>query len=476
MADVKWTFFADTAAAERAIQQLEQKFARMENAQTQMARKSKDGSSGVIASLKAQVGAVGSLVSGYLSAVNVVSMWHAETQKLLKAVDEVGVRSDVAVRKWRILANQTALEGEGSKRRIHGTGQQYAYTNDAAMEAARELQSAGFSAEQASGPALESLFKSLAANSKFDKDTDTGPLAKASANYLNSQGMALTGGNLEKLGMMADKLGDVSTFNIADVEELAKHGSAMAGKLTLEEQFAADTKLIQEGKSGSEAANSLEKIVLSLTGKGDKKKTQEALKEMGLDPTAVDMQGESYTVATQRLKAGLASVPAERQDTLLAKLFGVEHFSPAKTLITKADEVAGLTQGLDDRAAFESDVAIATGGRAAAERRAKAIEEDSLEAKAGRFTDDTVKSARRTAERNAGYPALFSSANDLQYDALRSAGASQQSALLFTSGKKDGERIIQILERMDKSSSEQVELLKKDRPALNRNAQGEDSR
>jgi hypothetical protein len=477
MADVKWTFFADTAAAERTIQQLEQKFAKLENAQTQMARKSKEGSSGVVAALKNQVSGIASLAMGYLSAGNAVSMMHGEAQKLLKAIDDIGVKSDVAVRKWRILANQTEMEGEASKGRIHGIGQKLAFSNDQAMAAARELQSAGFSSEQASGPALESLLKSLAANQNFDKDTDAGPLAKAAASYLQSQGQGLTGQNLEKIGMMADKLGDVSTFSISDVEEIAKHGAGMAGKLTQEEQFAATTHLITEGRPGSEAANALEKVTLSLTGKGDKKKTQEALKELGLTGADVDMHGETFVQSLQRLKGGLEGVAPERQDTILAKLFGVEHFSPAKSLITKAGTVEGLTKGLDDRAAFDADVAIGTGGRAAAERRAQAMEEDALEARAGKYTDETVRKIRRSEELKAGYSGMRSSLNDMQYNALRSAGASQEFALgTVTGGGVKSERVIELLEQSAKSAAEQVELLKKGRPALNRNAQGEAAR
>lgn len=105
------------------------------------------------------------------------------------------------------------------------------------------------------------------------------------------------------------------------------------------------------------------------------------------------------------------------------------------------------------------------------------MEEDALEARAGKYTDETVRKIRRSEELKAGYSGMRSSLNDMQYNALRSAGASQEFALgTVTGGGVKSERVIELLEQSAKSAAEQVELLKKGRPALNRNAQEEAAR
>lgn len=487
MADIKYSIFADTAAAERAFVQLEQKVAKLENALTQVSRKSKDGTSFVVQGLKAQAASVASLISGYISLGALVTSVYTENLKVIRQGDEIATQMDVRLRKWRILTNQNEVEGEEAQGRIHGVGQQMGFTNAQAMNAARELTSAGFTAEEASGASLRSLLKSLAANQNFDRDTDAGPLAKASANYLQSQGQALTGENLERIGMMADKLGDVSTFNIADVEEIAKHGATMAGKISQEEQFAATTHLITEGRPGSEAANSLEKITLSLTGKADKKKTVDALKELGLEPGDVDMIGESFVESLKRLNKGLEGIDPTRRDTVLAKLFGVEHFSPAKSLITKNATVEGLTQGLDDREAFELDVDTGTSGRAASGRRLEAMVEEEHGKRAGKYSDTSVLAAYEKAAMEGGYSAPRIALNKQMYNLRRGLGQGQEGAIegIAVNSTWSGDthavqtRMIQLLEETSKSSREQTELMKKAEgkaPQLNRNAQGEGAR
>jgi AraC-like DNA-binding protein len=485
MADVKWTFFADTAAAERAIQRLEQQNAKLENSLAQVSRKSKDSSGAFVSGMKQQLMSVVQLGAGLLSVQNLLATAHNEAQKLFRVTDAVANRTDVSMRKIRILGNLDAVQGDAAKDRIHTIAQQMGYSNTEGEDAARELTSAGFDIKEATGESLKALFKSLAANQEFGENINTGDLARASASYLQSQGQELTGENLERIGIFVKKLADVSTVGIADLGEIAKHGATFSGKLTQEEQFAGVTALRKEGRPGSEAANALEKVTLSLTGKGDKKKTQEALKELGLDSTDVDMIGESFLESLKKLDEGLKKVAPERQDTILTKLFGVEHISAAKSLITKNDYVAQLTAGQNDREGFDRAVSIGTGGRAASERRAKAFEEDALESTADRFSEEAVKSVRRAEERKAGFSGLRTSLNDMQYSLLRSFGANQETAVRSVTGSGErgsvggsvsGDKVIQILEQTLQSSKEQTAAIKANappKPTLKRNAHGE---
>lgn len=478
MADIKYSIFADTAAAERAFVNLEQKVAKLENALTQVSRKSREGSGVVIAGLKNQLGSVVALGAGYLSLGNLVTTAYEATTKLLRNTDEIANKFDVAIRKIRILGNLNELEGDAAQKQIHKTAQKLGFSNTEGTDAARELTSAGFDIKEATGASLESLLKSLAANQEFGENINTGDLARASASYLQSQGQALNGENLERIGVFVKKLADVSTVGIADLQEIAKHGSTLAGKLTQEEQFAAVTALRKEGRPGSEAANALEKVTLSLTGKGDKKKTQEALKEMGLGVGDVDIVGESYTEVMRRLNKGLGGIAPERQDTVLAKLIGVEHIASAKSLITKNAYVEELTQGQNDRAGFDKAVGVATEGRAAGSRRLTAVEESQIGSMAEKYSDEDVKRAFRISDREQGTSPFRTSVGEIAYNVQRGLGRGQEGSIgSLGRSEEHQQRIIQLLEESVKAANEQTGLLKdKAAPQLNRNAQSEPAR
>jgi TP901 family phage tail tape measure protein len=485
MADIKWTFFADTAAAERAIQQLEQRNLKLENSLRQISKASKEAGNSFGPAIISKISGIASVATAFGLVTKAIREAGEAQRELSKVSSEIADKWDVSIRKIRILGNLTAIEGEAAKKSIGATAAKFGFSNAEGMEASKELTSAGFDIKEAIGPSLASLLKSLAANQEFGKDINTGDLARASASYLQSQGQALTGENLERIGVFVKKLADVSTVGIADLGEIAKHGSTLAGKMTQEEQFAAVTALRKEGMPGSEAANAVEKVVLSLTGKGDKKKTIEALKEMGLGTGDVDMVGESYTEVIRRLRKGYDTVPAERQSTALAKLIGVEHISAAKTLITKNDYVEQLTAGQNDRAGFDKAVADATEGRSSGGRRLAAIEEQQLEGMAPEYSDENYKSALRVVMRKHGNSEYNVKKSQEYFDEFRGEGFSQDTSLGLTPGTggipgiyQGGvhSEVVELLKQSVKSADQQTELLKTisgNKPTLNRNAQGE---
>lgn len=495
MADIKWTIFADASAAERSIQSLEQKYAKLENAITQIGRKQKQSSDSVVSSLKGQIGSVASLAAGYLSLATAITTAFEKNREFIRLADEASLKLDEMSRKFRIQGGLTALQGASAQKSIQAAAVAAGFSSEQAFQAATQMVSSGATPEEAQGKGLEVVLKTMAASNLFGRGQEGGPpvadptaLAKAMTSYLNSQGLKLSPDNYEKIGMGVQRAFKNTDILLPDLVELAQIGSVLKGRLSQEEQIAAMAGLKTEGGlAGADAATQLRNTVLfSATSKGHVAE-EKALRKMGLKPEDVDFVGETFTDVLKRYQQGLSKLKPEQVLPTLETIFGKRSVTGAKNLIDNVGLLEERQKVLGDKNAFESDVAVATSGRAAGNRRLIEAEQQQLADRAGKYSDVDVKRSFGIAAREGGMSEARISLNQLIYDAYRTAGAEQETALSAIGSRTSArvgansrdnslqERTNQLLEESLKAQQEQTGVLKAaaENRALNRNAQGE---
>lgn len=369
-AEITWT--SNDAAVVRSFQKLEQGLdataRRMERLENQ-SRRQTAAISGGFDNIHSAVGRVGQALLGGGAIYTGIDMIRDGIRKAREEAVEAGKAFDEMFRAFQAQAGLGALDAEKLKGQILLRAQRAGVGADVATAGARGLVGAGFAPDQAAGPALDVLLRTQAAFVASGKPIDTQNLAKQAAAYFTSQGLPSTAGNLQKAMENAFAL-RAGAFELSDFAELGKQGAVFKGRLSQQEQLAAFGTLV-DAMPAAEAGTSLRNVVLRLATSEKGRTSKKALEAIGLTPTDVDLVGENFGTALDRIAGGLAGIPEEQRAGVLKQLFEEAGVAPAEILLSeRAGKYARYQAGMATSGAeFAQAASVMQKGRAVAAAR-----------------------------------------------------------------------------------------------------------
>lgn len=375
------------------------------------------------------------MVAGYASLTTAANIYRKASEEAIQKAEEAADKQDELARRYRVQAGLTQLGGEEAKKSITRIAQDTASTTEAAFDAATALTSTGFSATEASGPALEATLKLIQAQQLKGKNVDAGGLAEAASQYLASQGKEKTGANLRELAIAVQGMKD-TPLKITDLADLAKEGATLKGKIGYEDQLA-NFAMLRETMGAGESATGMRNVALHLATAGGAKDKTTALKQIGLKPEDVDLVGESFDTALGRIQSGLQKVPESKRAAILKTLVESANIAAFELLSNNQDRVAELRKKGQDAGALEGDFQIGATGRNAAKRRLQA-ETEVMDADAGQGSQvENTRLAYQNVLREKGVGTLSRTLKLMQFDLLKSVGVAPDKAVEMTAPTRD---------------------------------------
>lgn len=376
--DVKLKFFANAAAAEKAIVGLEKKFDDLQNKIKQVSKRSKETAtesqsafSSLENSMIKSTGAMGGALSRLAGLANPVTIAFsaiaatvaAATQKNLefsRSVGESAKKFNEAELKLKIqggfdnkgMANQNAVIRQALKETpssdIRG-----------AYDISTQLASSGFKdADIKSGAALKAVLDINAATTQFG-----GEVASPKESTLAiSQFLKATGNNapeakdIRRLGGQLAQLFNKSDFQFSHLKELAGDSATLTQfGIDPREQLAAFGATV-DVKNPSEAATGMRLVATDLaTAKGVKEK-RAALARIGLRPEQVDLNGEGLMESVGVLDQALNKQDKTTQNLVTHALFGDRGQTTFAVLRSRQQKIAEFRGALEGDA-FENGIA-----------------------------------------------------------------------------------------------------------------------
>jgi len=310
--------------------------------------------------------AAGGVLGVYTSIGAVVGDLLNATSELIKRTDEVADNVDRSIRGFRVQAGLTELEGEKAQASIAQVAFANAVPTAQAAAAATQLVSSGFTPEEASGPAANIVFQTMAGSNALDEDPKV--FAQAMSQFLAATGQVKNVENLEKTAVAVQQAYRGTDMEASDLTQIAGKVESMAGKVSPNEILASFS--VMRERTGKERASTAQQhFYQRLTGAADDPERVEQLAKLGLKPTDVDFIGESQAEVLDRLGTGLESLPPEARDPLMQRLFGIESAGGISGLIRDRGRLPEVERMLTNKEAFRQDAATATSGRAAARQR-----------------------------------------------------------------------------------------------------------
>lgn len=282
-----------------------------------------------------------------------------------------GQRLDAMQRRFMAQAGLTRPQGADAQRAIGKVAIEFATPGGlaAATADATALIAAGFSQKEATGGGLRAIQAFRAATGSQEEDVSA--VVDSMASFLKSQGLGLTGENVNRLAVPLTGL-FAQSFQAGDLQEIAGVGAALRPFMSISEQFAAFTTLRKQLGSPAESATALRNVVGRLTSAEASTQRQAALSEIGLKPEDVDLIGENLAEAMAKIAQGLDTLPEGRRAGILAKLFEEAGATSAQVLMSSLGDLARFERVQGEGAGlFELGVEQATSGTAAALRRAE---------------------------------------------------------------------------------------------------------
>jgi hypothetical protein len=386
-------------------------------------------------------------------------------RQMIEQADTAALKYDELFRRVNVQAATLGIAGDAGKERLLNVAIENAATVEESTSIAKALAGSGFSAEQATGSALDSVLKAQAAMGQQGEGKG-GLIAEATAKYLNSMGMEMTGENMKKVLVGMQQSAKAGFGKFEDMAQLSGKVGGFSGKAKSEDVLAAFNIGLLNSSSAENAATGLKIFGDRLMGAAGDKERMGLLTKAGLQPEQVDLIGESLDQVMGTLDAAIQKMPETQRAPWMQQMFGTEASGFASNLIKnrgRMDEFRGV---MANEAGFRADVAEMTSGKGAARRRQEVLDEkDYAELDTG--FEDKLKSVRRR-NRKAGE---FDAATDLSTTvarAVRYMGASDEFALTagftmnpFNSNTDSVNQGLADAQALLKSANEQRELLKK---------------
>lgn len=428
MADnaVNFTFFANAAAAEKAIVQLERKYTDLENKVRNMgknsrraAEESKSAFDMQAVGLKNMESAMGSLAQRFgplaagMGAVAAAVRGAIDLNKeWSKSTDDVVKRHDEAKLKLQIQGGLTPTGLQNMEAKARAALNKTPSTDAVgAYDILTQISSSGFKQQDVeSGSALKAILDINAATTMFGRDVGSPKdSALAISQFLKGNGVTEpSSGEIRSVGGKITQLFNKSDLQFPHLKELAGEASSLKGLgVSMDEQLAAFATLV-DVKSAPEAATGLRQLTTDLATAGASKDKVKALRQIGLKPADVDLVGEDLTGALDRVKMGLKTVDPAKQNQILVRLFGERTLSSATTLMGQSDKFKDLRNSLHGND-FEKAIVAFSGHRLANRNRANIEKEFSLtddDRAMGSYTWEEYRERRKAdlAEARKGQP------------------------------------------------------------------------
>lgn len=473
-AEIKWT--TDDAAVMRSFEKMERNLDNMARKLDKVEKASKKNAEVTAGGFDKVAGAIGKTAMALIgggSLLTAIDFVRDANRKLIEEAAELGKKYDELFRGLRVQAGLTELEGEKARAKVLDVATANAVKEDVAVAGARGLVGAGFTTADATGKALDVLLKGRAAtNATGGSAEDLEGIATSIAAYLQSQGMQKNAANLQKVLQGGFALRQTGAFELENLTELGKHGAALRGLLSQEEQFAAFGTLVDQ-MPAAEAATSLRNIVSRLSTSRTGRTSAKALKEIGLTPADVDLVGENFSTALQRIDKGLQGIPEANRASVLKLLFEEAGVAPARALMRertgRTAEYAQSIRGVGKE--YAETIDVAQSGRAAAAAR---LGIQTNKAKAASDTgDDLIQAAIEADQLAHGVGPTGRAISRHAYDLYRTVGVPQNLAVTFTRpfGDRSAEQYYQdIYGRVNRAAGGETGIESLD-AALKRNAE-----
>lgn len=298
---------------------------------------------------------VSAAIGGIKTALDTVM---ESNRKFIEDGEKASQTYDRIFRQFRIQADLRGVQGGAAKNRILNIAESAGFSEEKATSAATALVSAGVSAEEASGGALEGFLNTL--NAQGLRESDPQQFAESIAQYLNSQGMTVNTENMKMLGVQLQSLKETKV-KLTDLPQLAQIGAGLKGKLSEQEQVAMFATL-GDTLGSNIASTRMADIFKNLSVAGGKEDAKEQLKLAGLKPEDIDFHGEDLRTVMQRLNAALDKLKPEQQDILLAKVIEGGNISTFRLLQSEMPRIMQRAANLNDVATYEEDVAEGSSG------------------------------------------------------------------------------------------------------------------
>ena len=380
MSDVDITMSADSRAVLRAMAAVEKSVTQIGNKVMDLSQKSdklnKTFQNGA-GNAEKMFGSVGTrlagMVAGAFSVNSILSQMIQSGQDFSQKGLEASRSWDQV---WREFAGQSELRGtalDEAEKRVRKIAQEVGMDLEQSVQAATQLVSSGFSAQEASGDSLREFLKGIVgSNVAGRKDIDPKLLAMSASSYLAAQGMDKTSKNLQEVMQRVQGLYKATNIQLQDFNDFARESASLKGILDIPTQLGAFATL-RDVMSSEESSTGLRNVVQRMrTAGGDNAKT-EGLAMLGLKPSDVDMVGEDFLQSLQKLSDGLKRVAPEKQDIALKKIFEERGLAIAKILIQSIQKVDDyVKKQIEQAKSYEKDVQFGGEGINAAERRQKA--------------------------------------------------------------------------------------------------------
>lgn len=384
MADqsVKLQFFGSAAAAEKAIVQLEKKYDDLTNKLKQVSRESKRSTDQGTSGFMAMAGSVAKMAAGMVGVPALIGSMLSAQQSFRREAEQTAVAYDKMFRGFRVQAGLSEVQGAAAQKQIQAAATRNAVEVGFAKSAATQLVSSGFSVQDATGGALDTLLQGLAASNLTNADPTQ--LTQALGQFIESQGMEKNAANLQQVLVASQRLFKATDFQVSDLSQLAGKSAGFVGKLSVPEVMG--TFDVLRNVMNADTASTAQKIFVErLTGaKGDKGRERE-LASLGLAPEMVDFQGENISTVLDRLATAFDKMDPTKRSGTLQRLFGTEASSAAEYLIRERGRLPKAIAAAADTEGFQTDVGIATSGVAAGAQRQKNMQEAIRAANGGRI-------------------------------------------------------------------------------------------
>ena len=249
-----------------------------------------------------------------------------------------------------------------------------------------QLASSGFEKKDIdSGAALQTVLDLKAATNQFGESMgDITESVKSISQFLKAQGVeAPSAAQVRSVGGNLTTLFAGSDIQFPDLSQLAEvAGTLKSAGMTTEQQLAAFSRS-RDVLGAAKGATAMRQVVSQMTTFSADEGKVSALEKIGLNPTDLDLVGETFTTALDRLREGIKTLPEEQRAPTLKTLFGQEAGSSAAIMLdpsfTKIVRERETTLG--DATLFEKNLNAFQTSRFAARKRLE-IEKEGFERRA----------------------------------------------------------------------------------------------
>lgn len=328
--------------------------------------------------MEAGVNQVAGIASGWFGIQAAVAQAVSEVENFLEANAKAAKSSEDAAKRQerdrkriQVQSGQGPLAAEEAQGRLRTIAQETATSNADMTDIATMLLSSGADVKTATGGGAKSIAEFVKAQALKGNQVNTEQFTDSITAFLAGQGKDL---NDETIGTLVKQLQSQgikeTKFKIPDLKYWAQEAQSLqkVGGMSQEDILALAGAT--SGAVGAEhGARQVREIVKNLAVAGSQPDRVKALKEIGLKPEDVDMKGEGYDVAIERIRKGLDKIPEGKRAGILNKLVEGANIGEFYAIAEGVEKISKVKQGLGDSKAYEQDVKTMTTGRDAAETR-----------------------------------------------------------------------------------------------------------